>query len=620
MATPDPIHIVVTGHPDETISKFLAGVTQNFLGKLPPNIGHRAFPKGDLSVRVETLSTPESLANPCVTTSARFGKYSHRKNSIVLDRSLVDRAFLNQTQTEPGFPCLHGRYLDLLEATIAHEFGHAIDHAEGLSRDIQFRNLVGGQKRWTPWADNRIKNYNVARTPDPYEFRNLTEAFAVNLEYFFLDPLFVCRRPALTDFYSSSLGITRTADCSDYNSVMLSSHIAADNLNRSVQLNPDSIYEIHYLHAASAPNIASRWGHAMLRLVVCADGQQPGTECLEDISDDLVLSYRANVADVTINYLDGLFGAYPSQLFIYTLPETIKEYTRIEFRDLLSVPLELSGQEISQIVNTTLERHWNYQGRYYFITNHCGTETKAHLRAAIPERVGQLGDFSPRKTLRTLPRSGLVDAGLYKTIVDRDLPAPYVFPSKRMFYNDAYQDVEQYDIFRESSLSLFLEESEAADRFARYENFLESEKFEVLDRPGRVALIANLILLERLLQVIEQKRVSERIIKALLKEDDPVLESIRDGLASIFRPPWELVDDDSYGIPAKQFVADYLTEAKNREALLLDVNRLAHRHSGIAELLGGIGALVENERYLSSALSSQVMASEPRSFIGYPVR
>ncbi|MCK1978241.1 DUF4105 domain-containing protein, partial [Jeotgalicoccus huakuii] len=82
---------------------------------------------------------------------------------------------------------------------------------------------------------------------------------------------------------------------------------------------PERVYEVDYLLAEANQNLVSRWGHSMLRLVICKPGRPRGPDCRLDLDQSLVLSYRAFVNDVQLSSWDGLVGAYPSRLFVLPL-------------------------------------------------------------------------------------------------------------------------------------------------------------------------------------------------------------------------------------------------------------------------------------------------------------
>ena len=128
----------------------------------------------------------------------------------------------------------------------------------------------------------------------------------------------------------------------------------------------------------------SRWGHAMLRLVVCAPGRRPGPDCRLDLGEHLVLSFRAFVDDVQVSSWRGLTGSYPSRLFVLPLAQVVAEYTEVELRGLQSIPLRLSPAEIATLLQRAAQVHWSYDGRYGFIGNNCAVETARLLQVGVP--------------------------------------------------------------------------------------------------------------------------------------------------------------------------------------------------------------------------------------------
>jgi hypothetical protein len=155
----------------------------------------------------------------------------------------------------------------------------------------------------------------------------------------------------------------------------------------------------------------SRWGHSMLRLVVCAPGRAPGPDCRFDLAHHRVLSFRAFVGDVQISGWRGLTGSYPSRLFLLPLDQVIEEYTRVELRGLQSIPLQLEQGEIASMVERAAQLHWSYDGRYYFISNNCAVETWKLLHDGVPRLAGEpLASITPTGLLKKLERRGIADA------------------------------------------------------------------------------------------------------------------------------------------------------------------------------------------------------------------
>jgi hypothetical protein len=106
---------------------------------------------------------------------------------------------------------------------------------------------------------------------------------------------------------------------------------------------------------------------------------------MNDVSHHIVVSFRANIQEMTMSYAKGLNGEYPSQLFFLSLPEVIDEYTKGEFREVTSVPLKLSKIQRERFLNRASELFWSYRGKYYFFTNNCATEAMNLIRVAIKE-------------------------------------------------------------------------------------------------------------------------------------------------------------------------------------------------------------------------------------------
>lgn len=75
-------------------------------------------------------------------------------------------------------------------------------------------------------------------------------------------------------------------------------------------------------------------------------------------------------------------------LYAFPLSTVLREYTVIESRNLLSVPLKLSQEDIKNIVTSALEYQWTYEGSYEFFSNNCATETLNVLKQALPDNDG----------------------------------------------------------------------------------------------------------------------------------------------------------------------------------------------------------------------------------------
>lgn len=290
---------------------------------------------------------------------------------------------------------------DLARATVLHEIAHAFDRGEGggWSRQAAFRRLAG-------W-DRRGANPYTLRSPDGYERHSPAEAFAVNLEWYLLDPQYRCRRPALAAWYRQQLGPAPGPATACGTELPLLVAGAAPAQLELETLDPARVYAVDYLLAGAGDAAMSRFGHSMLRLVVCAPGREPGPRCRMDLAYHRVLSFRAFVNDVQISNWRGLTGAYPARLFVLPLDQVIDEYTRIELRDLQAWSLSLSPVQIDALLQLAARAHWSYDGRYRFIGNNCAVESGRLLDLALTPPRRRLQATTPRGVLRRLQDAGL---------------------------------------------------------------------------------------------------------------------------------------------------------------------------------------------------------------------
>ncbi len=255
------------------------------------------------------------------------------------------------------------------------------DRRYTLSDAPRLLDLAGWPQRVGTRGQRETQNHQQLRSPDRYEFHDPQEFLAVNMEYFLLDPQYSCRRPALAAYLQEHFGWApdHAEDCAaplPY----LNAELTADR-ELLGWLDPERIHAVHYLLAEADDSWAGRWGHSMLRLVICAPGRPRGPDCMLDLQHHLVLSYRAFVDDVQLSSWDGLTGEYPSRLFILPLQRVIDEYTRTELRSLSSVPLKLSREQVEGVAIQAATKHWSYDGTYYFVSNNCTVETLKLLRS-----------------------------------------------------------------------------------------------------------------------------------------------------------------------------------------------------------------------------------------------
>ena len=325
---------------------------------------------------------------------------------LLLNRALLDGWMIRSQEAGLADPDAHAAL-----AAVIHELAHFYDRTpQGqLSSDPRLLDLAGWQVRPMHLGLRTSDNAFRDRSPDRYELTSPVEFVAVNLEYFLLDPAYACRRPDLYAYFAAHFGDRPPhTECAPG---LVYMQLAADaSVPPVLQLDPDRVYSVDYLFAEGNEQPMSRWGHSMLRLVVCAPGRVRGPDCRLDLPYHQVLSFRAFVDDVQISSWRGLTGSYPSRLYVLPLDQVIEEYTKVELRGLRSIPLRLDRVEIASLLERAARLHWSYDGRYYFISNNCAVETFKLLHDGVPRLAGDdLSSVTPSGLLRRLRRAGIAD-------------------------------------------------------------------------------------------------------------------------------------------------------------------------------------------------------------------
>nr|WP_218165206.1 DUF4105 domain-containing protein [Pseudomonas agarici] len=413
-----------------------------------------------------------------------------------------------------------------------------------LSDDPRLLDLAGWQQSVGTRGQREQHNKQVARSPDSYEITNPKEFVAVNMEYFLLDPAYACRRPALYRYYQERFGwAPREKDRCDKTFPFLN---AGNDFGKTPlgRIDPERVYEVDYLLAEANQNWVSRWGHSMLRLVICAPGRPRGPDCRLDLDQHLVLSYRAFVNDVQLSTWGGLTGAYPSRLFVLPLAQVIDEYTKTELRSLASVPLTLSRREIEEVVEHAAEMHWSYDGNYYFVTNNCAVETLKLLRSGTDNtQLKGLDSIMPNGLLEVLKGRGLADTSVLDDPREA-LRLGYRFDSYRDRYQAMFEVLKKHLPIRQQTVEDWLSLSPEDRRpwFAQAD-LRTSAALLLLEQAGyrRQLLLAQ--------DEVKQKYLSGRDIKdSGMDQANRTLQAILANSGFLSRPA-ELLGSGGYGLP-----------------------------------------------------------------------
>ena len=444
-----------------------------------------------------------------------------RGRRIGLSRALLDGA---------------GAGIEPAVAALLHELAHAWDREHGLSRDPRLLDLAGWQVR-PLWPGRTRRNDLSARSPDAYELHSPAEFVAVNLEHFLLDPGYACRRRALHAWFAAHFDWAPDAPACDAALPYVDAGVLSDaGAEPLLELDPSRVFAVDYLLAGDGDAMMSRWGHSMLRLVVCAPGREPGPDCRLDLDHHRVLSFRAFVDDLQLSSWRGLTGGYPSRLFVLPMQQVVDEYTRVELRPLDSIPLHLSNDAIAALLERAAHVHWSYDGRYRFIGNNCAVETWKLLHDGVPGVADAgLDSITPKGLLRRLRRAGLVDDGQRPADPAEALRLGYRFEP----WSAHYQAL--YDTAREQ-LSLGPDDVEA------WLGLPPSRRASWLERGDMRASAALLLLEEAALRREEQQArdVLKRHV-SLGGLPDLLAEALREG--GVLASPAELLSLSGYGLP-----------------------------------------------------------------------
>lgn len=275
---------------------------------------------------------------------------------------------------------------------------------------------------------------------------------------------------------------------------------------------------------------------------------------MDDVSHHLALSYRAYMSDINISYSKGMFGKYPSQLFIMRFLEVQQEYTKFELRDLFSAPLKMTASQKKEFLDLTLERFWTYQGKYYFIDNNCGTETAKHLAVAMSDEESSLvGSITPLKIYNDIIKHGndLTDGDLNG--LDRAAMVKNKYLVESMFedLNGNYQFLRNYlPSFKDKNFKKFLQKTKAEQRLEDYENFMQFSSS--MNPAERKQVAMKLVYLERYLSSRFLMEVPKKAIQKMNKDEGLKAEVMKMGesLKSLNIQPWQVVAA-KYGVPTE---------------------------------------------------------------------
>jgi hypothetical protein len=171
------------------------------------------------------------------------------------------------------------------------------------------------------------------------------------------------------------------------------------------EINPTSATLVFPDAYISSPG--SMFGHTLLRVNGAKQGARAGLLAY-------AINYAADVRGVgPLEYaVKGIAGGFPGFFGLFPYYTKVKEYARIEHRDIWEYPLNLSELELQRV----LEHVWELKQvpfRYFFFNQNCSWQLLALLEIARPgaELLNGFGIYAiPVDTVRRLQQQGFVAA------------------------------------------------------------------------------------------------------------------------------------------------------------------------------------------------------------------
>lgn len=281
--------------------------------------------------------------------------------------------------------------------------------------------------------------------------------YALILREYLTEKDFACRHPIYASYFARRYQAhVSYDDCHEPVPFYL---FDSNQGGQLVSIDPQQVREVHLVFASEGEGIASSFGHVSVRLLVCPDMSSSLEACQRNLFNHVFLGYVARIDGFSMNLLKGFFGGYDAHLFGSTFREVFRANTLLADRDLYSLPLNLSAQQVEQVVRDLSEIHWSYRGNYRFITANCATLLQDLLNKALQlegQSDAELNYLRPDSLFNTL-KSSPFTRGEVLASLEKAESQGYFFPRNRMYYQQAlialadvidsypYENLEQYD-------------------------------------------------------------------------------------------------------------------------------------------------------------------------------
>jgi hypothetical protein len=229
---------------------------------------------------------------------------------------------------------------------------------------------------------------------------------------------------------------------------------------------------------------SSMYGHTFLRFD--PDNVEQNSTYLS-----YALNFGANVTEGDAGFLyaaKGLTGGYPGHFAANPYFEKIKEYNKLENRDLWEYELNLSQHEI----NAMLAHVWELQGisfEYYFFDENCSFRLLELLDVARPA-LNLVNNFPvtamPLDTVRVVQEAGLVQDAHYRPSILTELKAQLAMLNnyEQQLALELSQDINVLESQEFTQLTTQHQQLivDSAYRYLRYQNTFNGRPKEVTRR------------------------------------------------------------------------------------------------------------------------------------------
>ncbi|MGZ3775824.1 MAG: DUF7844 domain-containing protein [Pseudobdellovibrionaceae bacterium] len=519
----------------------------------------------------EKMQTTLQLEFKNFAKESQWGMAQHEVfdgNKIYLNKSLLPEivAGSKNSQKNIKWATRLKTLNDIALGTIIHEVAHFYDQWDSttISSTSEFLHLTYFKN-----DSDKSQNNLAVKSPNWYEFTNSAESFAVNFEFFLLDPDFKCRKPLLYDFYSAKV-FKHTPfpnySCSMLKKVFQTGNIIENGASEYVDLDFDKLYQVHYLLAGKGPDMSSKWGHAMLRLVFCAPERTvKGPECLKDLSYHKVLSYRAIPTSDSVSFVNGVTGKYPSFLFVMPFTQIVSEYTVDQLRDLQSIPLKMNDEQMKNVLLHTLEVHWSYRGKYYFFSNNCAVETLNFLKTILPEipEFENADAITPQGVLDVLSESHLADLSSFQDLKTAWKQGLYYYPNGRIPELAFKKLLQRSATLRSMSFEDFIYKTSSMKRNQIYREVFAQKFSSKIELDGYYA--SSMYLEKQISKKLKTKLYNEAFLKMSELNDNA---QSNDASKNTWTDSWYY----GYGIPTEQDFNNYYLAPQSRKQAQLGAN------------------------------------------------